>query len=91
MKIFMYFGSVVLSTLFLNSFFWGLLWLIEKPFDILGWLRIYVNFLDYSHCEIRLDYFIQSLLLIATVALHLILIYAIKDILKSIWLKSSLH
>lgn len=53
--------STCLSVLILDVFFWVFNWLMEKKFDSLGWLRMPLDFSNYSDCEIRMDYVVHSL------------------------------
>lgn len=65
-----------ISTLFLDIFFWIVYYLLEKPFDALGWLRMTVDMMDFSHCTIRMDYVIQFLFLLLLNGIHGILFMA---------------
>jgi hypothetical protein len=68
---------VISSTLFLDLCFWGLTWLMEKPFDKMGWLRIYIDMVNFNNCDIRMEYFMQSLFLLVLVAIHGVIIFII--------------
>lgn len=77
-----YFIAAALSILILNLLFWGVAWMIEQPFDTLGWFRMSVDMLNYSQCTLRIDYFMQSLVLLGSLAIPVIFFIVIAGILN---------
>lgn len=67
-------AAIILATLALNLFFWVFLWLVEKPFDIIGWSRMYADYLDYTYCKTRMDYVVQTICLLMTIGIHIMMI-----------------
>lgn len=65
----------ILSTLIFSLFFWGFGWLMEEPFEKLGIIKVYVSLVDYSSATIRMDYVMQSLLLLVFLIIHGMLFY----------------
>lgn len=56
-KYFLIIPAIILGTLGVNLFFWGMCWLFEKPFDYLGWVRMTLDWLDCSHGTPLLDHY----------------------------------
>ena len=56
------FISLALSTLTLNLIAWGCNWLVEEPFDILGWLRIYSDFFNCIDLLSKVGFYIVAVM-----------------------------
>lgn len=70
--------AAVLSILIPSLFFWGIAWLLEKPFAPLGYLQIIVDLLDFSRCPTKQICVMQSMLLLCVLAMPL-LVYKVVD------------
>ena len=75
--------SFTLSTLFLSAIYWGMSWLFEVKFEKMGWFNITIDLAKFEGCQIRLDYFIHSLLIILANIMHFGIFVSIYNALKT--------
>jgi len=69
--------SFIISTLFLNCFWWSTSWLLENPFDWLGWLRAYPTMIHLIlNPTLRIEVLCAGLLFCIVSFIHGFLTYA---------------